>query len=37
MLYQSATTLKPPTPEVNNTDDLVTVVPVKGWDILGSK
>lgn len=30
-------TLKPVTGEVNNIDFLITVAPVKGWDILGSK
>lgn len=33
----SAITLKALTCEVNNSDYLVTMAPVKGWDVLGSK
>lgn len=34
---QWATTVKPLIVEVNNTDYLITMTPVSGWDILGSK
>ncbi len=37
IINRSATTLKPLTGEVNNIDFIVTMAPVKGWDILGSK
>ena len=36
-IHRSATTLKPLTGELNNIDHLITMAPVKGWDILGSE
>lgn len=35
-ILRSATTLKQLTGEVNDSDSLVTMAPVKGWDRLGS-
>lgn len=36
-IHRLAITLKPLRGEVNNIDYLITVAPVKGWDIISSK
>lgn len=36
-IHQSAITLNPLTDDVNNIDYMVTLVPLRRWDILGSK
>lgn len=37
VIHRSATTLKLLTSEVNKIDDLITVAPAKGWNILGEQ